>query len=35
MRVAGYTVEQPYCSDGFPTMLQVDGHKSAPAVLLP
>lgn len=23
MRVAGYTVEQPYCSDGFPTLAQL------------
>ncbi len=32
MRVAGYTVEQPYCSDGFPTRQQLDAHESTPAV---
>lgn len=35
MRVAGYTVEQPYCSDGFPTMSQLDAHESAPAMSVP
>ncbi len=28
MRVAGYTVEQPYCSDGFPTRQQLDAPES-------
>ena len=32
MRVAGYTVEQPYCSDGFPTMSQLGAHEASPTV---
>ncbi len=28
MRVAGHTVEQPYCSDGFPTMAELEAAES-------
>lgn len=32
MRVAGHTVEQPYCSDGFPTLAQLRPPASRPGV---
>ena len=31
MRVAGHTVEQPYCSDGFPTITQMAASAPTPA----
>lgn len=30
MRVAGHTVEQPYCSDGFPTLAQLSASAPSP-----